>query len=213
MQEIEFQLRNDRQEILIDGIPLLDLVRAAELPYAREEQLERAEEFAPEPAPLLAGEYSYFLGRWTGWPTRHYLGEPVEVTYDQENDRKAEGIAVHESHFGMASPAGMPREVSHAVTWVGCLSEPARTPRQAMRLIALPPWSGRTEDRRVSVSVDMAGPQTGRQGLCRPGDAGASRVALAAAHAANPAMTRPQTMSATTWVCRHQTMANAPGTM
>ncbi|MEV4114972.1 hypothetical protein [Nonomuraea sp. NPDC049695] len=86
MREIEFRLGSGRDEILIDGVPLLDLVRAAELPYARQEQLERAEEFAPEPAPLLAGAYSYLLGRWTGWPARHYLGEPVEVTYDQEDD-------------------------------------------------------------------------------------------------------------------------------
>lgn len=40
MQEIEFRPRNDHEDILIDGVPLLDLVRAAELPYAREEQLE-----------------------------------------------------------------------------------------------------------------------------------------------------------------------------
>ncbi|MCA2226413.1 hypothetical protein [Nonomuraea aurantiaca] len=46
---------HDLVEIVIDGVPLLDLVREAELPYARSEQLERTEEFAPEPAPLLAG--------------------------------------------------------------------------------------------------------------------------------------------------------------
>ncbi|HUR04190.1 MAG TPA: hypothetical protein VM347_16715, partial [Nonomuraea sp.] len=87
MQEIEFRLvGHDLVEIFIDGVPLLDVVREAELPYARYEQLERAEEFAPEPAPLLAGEYSYFLGRWTGWPSRHYLGEPTEVAYNQEDD-------------------------------------------------------------------------------------------------------------------------------
>ncbi len=67
MQEIEFRLGGDHDQILIDGVPLLDLVREAELPYALHEQLERAEEFAPEPAPLLAGDYSY-LGRWTCWP-------------------------------------------------------------------------------------------------------------------------------------------------
>ncbi|MFI0445631.1 hypothetical protein [Actinomadura sp. 6N118] len=87
MQEIEFRLAgHEVVKVLIDGVLLLDLVREAELPYARYEQLERAEEFAPEPAPLLAGEYSDFLGRFTGWPTRHYLGEPVEVAYNQEDD-------------------------------------------------------------------------------------------------------------------------------
>ncbi|MEV4170636.1 hypothetical protein [Nonomuraea sp. NPDC049709] len=86
MQEIEFRMGDDEHWILIDGVPFLDLVREAELPYARYEQLERAEESALEPAPLLAGEYSYFMERWTGWPTRHYLGEPVEVAYNQEDD-------------------------------------------------------------------------------------------------------------------------------
>jgi hypothetical protein len=85
VQEIEFRPCGDHDQILIDGVPLLDLVREAELPYARHEQLERAEEFAPEPAPLLAGDYNY-LGRWTCWPTRHYLGEPEEVAYNQEDD-------------------------------------------------------------------------------------------------------------------------------
>ncbi|MEV1247950.1 hypothetical protein ACIBO2_29220 [Nonomuraea sp. NPDC050022] len=85
MREIEFRRAgHDLIEIVIDGVRLLDLVREAELPYARSEQLERAEEFAPEPAPLLAGEYSYFPG--TGWPSRHYLGEPTEVAYNQEDD-------------------------------------------------------------------------------------------------------------------------------
>ncbi|MFG2005108.1 hypothetical protein ACGFNU_38785 [Spirillospora sp. NPDC048911] len=87
MQEIEFRLVGGGSiEIFIDGVRLLDLVRTAELPYARDEQLERADEFVPEEAPLLAGEYSSFLGRWTGWPTRHYLGEPVETAYNQEDD-------------------------------------------------------------------------------------------------------------------------------
>ncbi|WP_433509197.1 hypothetical protein ACQP2T_35170 [Nonomuraea sp. CA-143628] len=84
MREIEFRRAGDLVEIVIDGVSLLDLVREAELPYARSEQLERAEEFAPEPAPLLAGAYSCFPG--TAWPSRHYLGEPAEVAYNQEDD-------------------------------------------------------------------------------------------------------------------------------
>ncbi|GAA3228230.1 hypothetical protein [Nonomuraea helvata] len=87
MQEIEFRTGNQGLiEILIDGVPLLDLVRTAELPYAQDEQLERAEEFAPEPAPLLAGDYSYFPQRLVGWPSRHYLGEPAETVYNQDDD-------------------------------------------------------------------------------------------------------------------------------
>lgn len=46
-------------EFLVDGVPFLELVRRAELPYALAEQDERAEEFAPDPAPLLAGDYNY----------------------------------------------------------------------------------------------------------------------------------------------------------
>lgn len=46
-------------EFLVDGCPFLELVRQAELPCALAEQKERAEEFAPEPAPLLAGCYMY----------------------------------------------------------------------------------------------------------------------------------------------------------
>lgn len=46
-------------EYLVDGVSFLELVRQAELPDARAEQAERAEEFAPEPAPLLAGDYMY----------------------------------------------------------------------------------------------------------------------------------------------------------
>jgi hypothetical protein len=42
-------------DIVVDEIRLLDLVRDAELPFARHEQQERAAEFAPDPAPLLAG--------------------------------------------------------------------------------------------------------------------------------------------------------------
>ncbi|MGP4105091.1 hypothetical protein [Nonomuraea sp. KM90] len=86
MQEIEFRLGDGEHWILIDGVPFLDLVREAELPYERYEQLERAEEFASERPPQLAGQYSYFMERWTGWPTRHYLGEPVAVAYNQEDD-------------------------------------------------------------------------------------------------------------------------------
>ncbi|MFC5829625.1 hypothetical protein [Nonomuraea insulae] len=84
---IEFRCPDrDLIEIVIDGVPLLELVRRAELPYARQEQLERAEEYAPEQAPLLAGDYSYFTRSQCGWPSRHYVGEPGEVAYNQDDD-------------------------------------------------------------------------------------------------------------------------------
>lgn len=87
LRQIEFRgVGHDLLEILVDGVPLLDLVREAELPYAREEQLERAAEFAPDPAPLLAGDYTYFSVRLCGWPSRHYLGEPADVAFNQEAD-------------------------------------------------------------------------------------------------------------------------------
>ncbi|MEU2157680.1 hypothetical protein ABZ532_22175 [Streptomyces sp. NPDC019396] len=46
-------------EFLVDGVPFLELVRQAELPDALAEQAERAAEFTPESAPLLAGDYMY----------------------------------------------------------------------------------------------------------------------------------------------------------
>ncbi|MER6943010.1 hypothetical protein ABT294_03200 [Nonomuraea sp. NPDC000554] len=87
MRRIEFRcVDGGLVEIAIDDVPLLELVRQAELPYARSEQLERQEEFAPEPAPLLAGDYTYFSRNQCGWPSRHYLDEPAEVAYNQEDD-------------------------------------------------------------------------------------------------------------------------------
>jgi len=56
-------------EYLVDGVSFLELVRRAELPDALVEQAERADEFAPDPAPMLAGTYMY--GRFT---CEHLLG-------------------------------------------------------------------------------------------------------------------------------------------
>ncbi|NUU26456.1 MAG: hypothetical protein HOV68_33870 [Streptomycetaceae bacterium] len=70
-------------EYLVDGVPFLELVRAAELPDARAEQAERAQEFAPEPAPLLAGNYAYP----TDLSWRHLLGEaPDRVPCNADDD-------------------------------------------------------------------------------------------------------------------------------
>jgi hypothetical protein len=72
-------------DIMIDGRRLLDLVYEAELPYAREEQREREAEFAPEPAPLLAGNYMC-LPRGFGWPGRHLLDRPEDVPWFYRDD-------------------------------------------------------------------------------------------------------------------------------
>ncbi|MFJ8913525.1 hypothetical protein [Amycolatopsis sp. NPDC102389] len=70
-------------EVLIDGVPFLDLVHRAELPDALAEQKERAEEFAPEPAPLLAGDY----GRLTCSSVEHLLGgAPDDIPHGAEDD-------------------------------------------------------------------------------------------------------------------------------
>ncbi|MEV4077723.1 hypothetical protein [Nonomuraea fuscirosea] len=90
MRRIEFRQggkgTGDLMEIVIDDVPLLELVREAELPFARQEQLERQPDFAPEPAPLLAGDYQSFSRARFGWPSRHYLGEPAETACNQNDD-------------------------------------------------------------------------------------------------------------------------------
>ncbi|MEU9336557.1 hypothetical protein AB0D49_25860 [Streptomyces sp. NPDC048290] len=60
--------------ITVDGIPLIELVRRVELPYAQAEQEHLAKESPSEPAPVLAGDYMP-LSAGFGWPNRHFLGE------------------------------------------------------------------------------------------------------------------------------------------
>ncbi|TDC85080.1 hypothetical protein E1193_04025 [Micromonospora sp. KC606] len=55
----------------LSGVPLPDLVREAELPFARREG-----------KPDLAGSYAGLLGDEVGWPSRHYLGDPVLSWFD-----------------------------------------------------------------------------------------------------------------------------------
>ncbi|WP_133871914.1 hypothetical protein [Paractinoplanes brasiliensis] len=50
----------------LSGVSLLDLVRKAELPFARREGSRG-----------LAGSYAGLLGEEVRWPSRHYLGNPV----------------------------------------------------------------------------------------------------------------------------------------
>jgi hypothetical protein len=50
----------------LNGVPLPELVRVAELPFAR-----------GEGSPDLAGSYVGLLKEEVGWPSRHYLGDPV----------------------------------------------------------------------------------------------------------------------------------------
>ncbi|GAA2423216.1 hypothetical protein GCM10010191_38960 [Actinomadura vinacea] len=71
--------------VLVDGTELIELVRQAELPFALQEQQERAEDFAPDPAPLLAGSYMR-LGASYGWPGRHLLGDPYDVPWFYRDD-------------------------------------------------------------------------------------------------------------------------------
>ncbi|MEV8097735.1 hypothetical protein [Kitasatospora sp. NPDC085879] len=70
-------------DILVDGVRLVELARTAELPFAEAEQLERAEEFSPDAAPLLAGDYMPLSSAF-GWPRRHFLGEPRTLPWGGE---------------------------------------------------------------------------------------------------------------------------------
>jgi hypothetical protein len=69
-------------DIAVDGVPLIERVRELELPYAQAEAIERAEEFADFPpgtlAQELAGDYMPLSTNFA-WPSRHFLGEPVEL--------------------------------------------------------------------------------------------------------------------------------------
>ncbi|MEU1513317.1 hypothetical protein ABZ490_14360 [Streptomyces sp. NPDC005811] len=64
--------------ITVDGIPLIELVRRVELPYAQTEQENLATESPTDAAPLLAGDYMP-LSAGFGWPNRHFLGEPKNL--------------------------------------------------------------------------------------------------------------------------------------
>ncbi|MEV6907949.1 hypothetical protein [Amycolatopsis sp. NPDC051071] len=70
--------------IVVDGVPLIHLVRELELPYAEAEEIERAGEFPDYPpgklAQELAGGY-LSLSRTFTWPSRHFLGEPLELPH------------------------------------------------------------------------------------------------------------------------------------
>ncbi len=55
----------------LNGVPLPDLVRKAELPFARREG-----------QPDLAGSYAGLVDQEVRWPSRHYLGNPVLSWFD-----------------------------------------------------------------------------------------------------------------------------------
>ena len=70
--------------IAVDGVPLVELVRAVELPFAQAEEAERAGDFTDFPpgtlTQQLAGDYIPLSSKFA-WPSRHYLGEPIEVPH------------------------------------------------------------------------------------------------------------------------------------
>lgn len=70
--------------IVVDGVPLVDLVRELELPYAEAEEADRAGDFPDYPpgkfAQELAGDYAPLSTKFN-WPSRHFLGEPVELPH------------------------------------------------------------------------------------------------------------------------------------
>lgn len=94
MRSIEFQLvphpaarlagcATPVMDILVDDIRFVELVRMAELPYAEAEQTERAGEFSPGSAPLLAGDYMSLSSAF-GWPSQHFLGSPRTLPWGGE---------------------------------------------------------------------------------------------------------------------------------
>jgi len=66
MERIEFRTVERTLVPFLNGVPLGDLVRGVELPFARREG-----------SPDLAGRYAGLAGDEVRWPSRHYLGDPV----------------------------------------------------------------------------------------------------------------------------------------
>ncbi len=71
-------------DIVVDGVPLIDLVREQELPHAAAEETERADEFPDYPpgrlTQELAGDYVSLPAKFY-WPSRHFLDEPLELPH------------------------------------------------------------------------------------------------------------------------------------
>jgi hypothetical protein len=91
-------------DILVDGVRLVERVRAVELPHARAERRERAEGLAPEPAPLLAGAHMP-LPAVRGWPSRYLLA-------GRGGGRRGRAPRLHVRLRGVLGPAG--RDHGHA---------------------------------------------------------------------------------------------------
>jgi hypothetical protein len=71
-------------DVAVDGVPLIERVREVELPYAEAEEIERAGEYPDSPPGTLSRELAgAYLALSTNfaWPSRHYLGEPLELPH------------------------------------------------------------------------------------------------------------------------------------
>ena len=114
MQRIEF--RTIEQELGIggvlptlvphlDGVPLPDLVRKAELPFAR-----------GEGKPDLAGRYVGLSKDQVRWPSRHYLGNPV-LSWFGDGDTVLLGCGCGD--WGCWPFTAIVRVTADTVTWSG----------------------------------------------------------------------------------------------
>lgn len=77
VREDHLKWPNDNQvELLIDGVPLIELIREVELPHAKREYEERPGELETEDQ--LAGDYLYLSPQRTFLPSETLFGEPSD---------------------------------------------------------------------------------------------------------------------------------------
>jgi len=73
--------------VRINGRPLIELVRAAEEPWAKAEYLERLPEFEnPDGFRFVPGDYHYLPAHRVLLPSREWLGEPSEPGFVLDAD-------------------------------------------------------------------------------------------------------------------------------
>ncbi|MCY1144142.1 hypothetical protein OWR29_39630 [Actinoplanes sp. Pm04-4] len=113
MEHIEFRTVEEELGIgvlttlmpYLNGVPLRDLVRRAELPFARREG-----------KPDLAGSYAGLVGQEVRWPSWHYLGKPV-LSWFGDGDTVLLGCVC--SDWGCWPFTAMVTVTEDAVTWSG----------------------------------------------------------------------------------------------